>query len=97
MQPRRVYHPILIGVFLPISLYAANFESLPLSTLVRPLVEGLDVGQYVLEAQARGGHQARLQAVEHERVIRIRAVADADEAGVNGVLCAHTKYVSSWL
>jgi len=35
--PRWVLHPILIGMYLPISLYSANFDSLPFSALIRPL------------------------------------------------------------
>ena len=45
----------------------------------RPAVEGLDVFQHVLDLDARHPHLAGGERVEHERVVGIGAVADANE------------------
>ena len=47
--------------------------------LERPLVQRLDVGEDVLELEAAWVDPARRQRPEHEGVVGIRAVAEADE------------------
>ena len=60
------------------------------SPLQRPAVERLDVLQFVDEPQVAGGDLVVRQGVEHERVVRVRAVADADE-----LLCGRVVMLSS--
>src|SRR5439155_17373275 len=50
-------------------------------SLERPLVERLDVAQDVLELEAAGVDRAFGQGPEHERVVRIGTVAEADQQG----------------
>ena len=44
-----------------------------------PAIEGLDVFQHVLDLDARRAHLAGGERVEHERVVGIGAVTDANE------------------
>jgi hypothetical protein len=41
-------------------------------------VEGLDIGEYLIDDQSAGIDSAAGQAKKHERVVRIRAVGDGD-------------------
>ena len=50
------------------------------AALARPVVEGLDVAQHVLEAEAVGRDQLLGQRVEHEGVVGVGAVPEADQA-----------------
>ncbi len=47
-----------------------------------PLVQGLDVCQHMGEAQVAGGNRIHRQGVEHEGVVRVGAVTDADFQGL---------------
>ena len=49
------------------------------SPFERPAVERLDVLQFVHELQVAGVDLVVGQGVEHEGVVRVRAVADADQ------------------
>src|SRR5262249_46369332 len=44
-----------------------------------PVVQRLDVAQYVLELEAAGVDSVRGKSPEHERVVGVRAVAEPDE------------------
>ena len=50
----------------------------------RPAVERFDVLEFVDEAQAPRVDFVVSERVEHERIVGIRAVAEADEQGAGG-------------
>ena len=53
-------------------------------TLERPLVERLDVAEHVLELESARVDPALGESPEHERVVGIGAVAQADQHGARG-------------
>ncbi len=52
--------------------------------LERPLVQGLDVAEHVLELEVPGFDEPLRERPEHERVVGIRAVSEADQHGGAG-------------
>ena len=48
------------------------------AALLRVAVERLDVGEHVAHLEVAGGDAASGEAVEHERVVAVGAVGDAD-------------------
>src|SRR5262245_29502357 len=61
-----------------------------------PAIERLDIDQFMLETKGARIDPVLRQGIKHERVVRIRRMADANELG--GGLCGHAMscVVSGW-
>ena len=66
---------ILRGIALPPG------SQIEIGALERPPVQALDVLEHVLDPAARDGREPGMEAIEHESVVGVGAVAEAERAG----------------